>query len=378
MRAHLMRTLSALLMLVLLAISVGAQAPRDERTAPTETRSNVRVGGGDPVLPFLRDGGIESSVDSGSSLTSPAWDSTQTVFSTPLCSTTICSSGAAYGPRTGSNWVLFWGTGTLQSGSMSQQVIIPNIPSVTLSFYQWIGLNDGAATLTVRVDGNLIYSLYTTDTNVGYAQVLNSLNTYADGQQHTLSFEWEQSTVGNIRWNIDDIKFYPDSSFPVLGNTGFEFSMTNWTVTNKTGDKLKCDTISKTFAYTDNCAFRFKGGPGEYSSLSQTSPYVVREALPLPAVDGRAPANQALVFGAMVKAGVGTSAKLILKVRFSSMPTLKAKKGIKPTGGWKWIQTAPLIFPYADFWDDIKLTIRNKSASGKVTIDNVSAFYSAF
>src|SRR5690606_1310006 len=57
----------------------------------------------------------------------------------------------------------------------------------------------------------------------------------------------------------------PDS---LIQNTGFEVSdLAAWNVRNATGDKVKCKAEK---ARSGNCAFMFKGGAGENSSLQQT------------------------------------------------------------------------------------------------------------
>ncbi|HEX2622133.1 MAG TPA: choice-of-anchor Q domain-containing protein, partial [Phototrophicaceae bacterium] len=68
----------------------------------------------------------------------------------------------------------------------------------------------------------------------------------------------------------------PGTSTELLVNGGFETIGGNgkpdvapWTVSNSTGDKVKCNTGDKIFSNTGNCAFRFKGVTGENAKLSQ-------------------------------------------------------------------------------------------------------------
>lgn len=44
---------------------------------------------------------------------------------------------------------------------------------------------------------------------------------------------------------------------------------TNWTGKDLTQDRVRCNTPTKTFAYSGNCALRFRGGPGENSRFIQ-------------------------------------------------------------------------------------------------------------
>jgi hypothetical protein len=378
-RIHRLAGISLMLILVSLTFSLSAQAPRDERRAAAESGNSVRVGGGDAPLPYIRDGGIEQSITDGSHLVSTAWDSTQTVFETPLCGT-VCGTDITFGPRTGSNWVLFLGSSSvLRTGSMSQVVIFPKTGYLQLHFYQRVGLADGVATLTVTVDGNVVDTQTTGATSDTYSGRGVNLTAYADGKPHTISIDFVQTALGNIRWNLDDIRLLPGSTFPLI-NVGFEDEpFFGWTQVNKTGDKLKCNRVDKTFSYTGACAMRFKGSPGENSIIKQRGPLIIREALPLPEVNQRAPANQAIIIGAMFKANALTKGKLIVKIFFTDSPTLKFKKGVKPTSGWQWIQTAPTPFPISLNFTEIEWTYVNKSQpGGKVYIDNATAIRQTF
>src|SRR5690606_26154050 len=64
----------------------------------------------------------------------------------------------------------------------------------------------------------------------------------------------------------------------LIRNGGMEAATDNsslpddWAFKNLTKDKIKCNkpATNKVFAYAGNCAFMFKGGPGEASKLTQT------------------------------------------------------------------------------------------------------------
>jgi hypothetical protein len=58
---------------------------------------------------------------------------------------------------------------------------------------------------------------------------------------------------------------------PDLVNGNFEQALNGWTVKNSSGDRVKCDSSTKTYAYKGQCAFRFKGVSGENAKLQQVS-----------------------------------------------------------------------------------------------------------
>jgi hypothetical protein len=55
----------------------------------------------------------------------------------------------------------------------------------------------------------------------------------------------------------------------LLWNGDFETNLDGWTVTNKSKDRLKCNTETRQFARTGNCAYRFQGGDREKAKLTQ-------------------------------------------------------------------------------------------------------------
>src|SRR5690606_30672319 len=101
-----------------------------------------------------------------------------------------------------------------------------------------------------------------------------------------------------------------------------------WVVKNGTGDKGKCDKPEKNkfFAYSGNCAFRFKGGPGENSSLQQT----IDLAGLTPQV------GDSLDLTWMMDASVDASGKFKLVVKYGDgTPATKVKGSLTATSGYE-------------------------------------------
>src|SRR5690606_29190615 len=44
----------------------------------------------------------------------------------------------------------------------------------------------------------------------------------------------------------------------LIANSGFESRVAPWIIKNKSGDKVLCDTATRSVAYAGSCAFRFK------------------------------------------------------------------------------------------------------------------------
>ncbi len=174
----------------------------------------------------------DSSFELGTSVSSP-WTQTSTNYGTPLCDAGSCGTGGGtVGSRTGAWWAWFGGyDGGTETGTLSQDVTIPNGISPRLEFYLWNGASGGPGTdfLKVLMDGQEIFS--TLENNPlftgGYVLAGVDLSPYADGSSHTLSIQ--STTTGTVATNfsVDDVSIScVKGSLPLVA-TGAASSVTS-------------------------------------------------------------------------------------------------------------------------------------------------------
>src|SRR5690606_36181782 len=113
----------------------------------------------------------------------------------PLCNLG-CGTGAGTGPFDGNWWVWFGGISSATSGHVEQELTIPSSGSATLSFYLEIPAAGQAGSMTVRMDGDELFSVTEADatTYATYQEVTVDVSAYADGGTHTLRIESETQT----------------------------------------------------------------------------------------------------------------------------------------------------------------------------------------
>lgn len=170
--------------------------------APQQTLA-VTIGTGVPPQ-LVEDGSFEAG------LVSTYWAQTSTNYGTPLCD----ASCGGVGPRTGDYWAWFGGASTAETGSVQQVGAISTGPK-TLNFYIWWSSSvdtppDPAATFTVKIDGNTIFSLTPATAatyNTDYTLASVDISAYADGNNHTLRFESNSAAAASAtNIHVDDIE----------------------------------------------------------------------------------------------------------------------------------------------------------------------------
>jgi hypothetical protein len=152
---------------------------------------------------LLQDGSFEAGTPS------LVWEEFSTNFGTPLCDATCGTGGGTAGPRTGSWWAWFGGSGSPETGYVSQTITITT-GVARLGFYLWIGTTGAVQTdfLQVRIDNTAIFTatedqqpLYPT-----YTQVELNVDAYANGQPHVVQFYSDSATQGTVsNFNLDDV-----------------------------------------------------------------------------------------------------------------------------------------------------------------------------
>ncbi len=153
----------------------------------------------------------------------------------------------------------------------------------------------------------------------------------------------------------------------LLANGGFEgvgiseSKPDGWTLTNMSGDKRTCNSLSKTVTPYGRCAMVFKGGAGEVAQISQNADLTGLTFS----------ASEILTLYAMADGSNATSkVKLTLKASYSDQPSNKTS--ITFTGDHPALtgQSQILTLTSANV-TKLKLTILHSSPSGKLTLDRV-------
>ena len=155
---------------------------------------------------LILDGGFEAST--GNPPNSPNWTEADSLFGSPLCNAGCGTGGGTAGPHGGAVYSWFGGDATAgHTGSLSQSI---TIPSGTASLTYWY--RNGAvsapfdAVLLVKVDGTTVKThTEAAVAEAAYTQQTVSLNAYANGAAHVLSFEYTNGGAGNNNMTVDDI-----------------------------------------------------------------------------------------------------------------------------------------------------------------------------
>jgi hypothetical protein len=203
--------------------SCGAASPTPTATAtPTPTGSPTCT-----PAQLIADPGFEATTSTNQN---PNWQSTSTGNGTSLCSTAGCGTGGATaGPRTGSGWLWFDGTGSgaAEVGSASQTVTFPNRGSATLTYFLRIGVVNApqSTVLRVIVDGNTVQTITEPATaEAAYTQRTVDLSAYADGQAHTIRFDYNRPGGQSVseNWTIDDVALNYTCTNPPVSRADFD------------------------------------------------------------------------------------------------------------------------------------------------------------
>ena len=174
-------------------------------------------------------------------------------------------------------------------------------------------------------------------------------------------------------FNTGGIYVYNGDRHQLLENRGFEDEGSpDWTVKRATGDKVRCnkdkngdgDTLDpedKVFSLEGECAFRFKGGPGENSVIQQNlSPNWQQFST-----------GDTLSVSVAVDARPNVNGQIVVKVKyFDDTPTSKVKIPLIETENYDTFnESLTIASPNVN---RIKFNIKHKSTAGRVFIDNAS------
>jgi len=184
-------------------------------------------------VPTLQGGGFEDAV--GNPLDSPSWVEGSTVFSSSLCSIDLCGTGGSTaGPHAGAIWAWFGGVpgSTAETSSVSQVVRLPRSALVDLRFALWIGSVSSPFTdvLYVALGGLSVADFFEPSVAEGtYSQRVLYVDEWADGEPHTLIFQYIKGAGGNTaNFNLDDVELVEVGCNALLVD-GFEtHDASNW------------------------------------------------------------------------------------------------------------------------------------------------------
>ena len=147
-------------------------------------------------VPIILDGSFEAGSPNAS------WEESSSNFGTPICDQT-CVEGTPLGnyAKSGNYWAWFGSAGDVfnEHAILTQTVTIPDYAVAQLEFYfYYFHKGDGAQGndyFRVSIDGNQIFEINDTVVDFSqyddpnYTKVSLNLNSYTDGQAHTLVFE---------------------------------------------------------------------------------------------------------------------------------------------------------------------------------------------
>jgi hypothetical protein len=178
------------------------------------------------VLSYVADPGFDLTVPPG---LNPNWNSTSTQFATSLCTIAICGNGnGTAGPRLGSGWVWFDGTGlsTAENATASQTIVFPAGGVATLTYYLRIGFVSAPSdsVLVVRIDDTVMQTITEPATaEPAYALRTVDVSAFADGASHVLRFEYARPATGpSDNFTVDDVYLVTPPAAP-MRTTLFDF-----------------------------------------------------------------------------------------------------------------------------------------------------------
>ncbi len=197
----------------LIAPCISVEPTSLEQTQATDTTTSqtlriINTGAGDGVfelleLPvssllldqLLQDPSFEAYTPN------PYWDEYSATYGTPLCTVTDCGIGTGTGPNTGNVWSWFGGSGTGDSGYVSQDVLmLPGTAEITFYAEQYVCGAAGASNyMALKIDG--------TDPAcgvLGYRLVTVDVSDFADGDTHEIMFD--SVTVDVANFFLDDVE----------------------------------------------------------------------------------------------------------------------------------------------------------------------------
>jgi hypothetical protein len=158
---------------------------------------------------LLQDSGFELTDNSAFPYTNPFWNGTSTNFGTPFCDEAGCGNGNGTAlPHGGLFWAWLGGAGAMpETGTASQNVIIPAGQARFLNFWLWISaIGDASTNLDVSVDSTVVASIpEPAAAEAGYTQRSVDVSVFADGNSHAILFTYTSPGSSSSNFILDDV-----------------------------------------------------------------------------------------------------------------------------------------------------------------------------
>ncbi|MGH1346574.1 MAG: hypothetical protein ACRBN8_33725 [Nannocystales bacterium] len=139
------------------------------------------------------------------------WAEASVLFDTPICDAS-CTDDVGANPFSGSWWVWFGGVAQADVASVQQDVVIPEGNAMLrFGFSVNAGSGSGNDVFSAELDDETIFLV--TDAQVGsfggWRVVEEDVSSFADGDEHTLSFKASIAGVGVTNFFVDDVELLP-------------------------------------------------------------------------------------------------------------------------------------------------------------------------
>ena len=171
------------------------------------------------VTAQIADGSFEAGAGSGN------WMEASTNFGTPICDVPTCGDGGGtVNPNTGDFFVWFGGANAVETGSVSQSVVITESTAATLNMMVKVadpgpGLMEDR--IEISIDGDILKTITALDTvefQADYALSSIDILAYADGNSHEIKIEGFQTTATSSNILVDDVEMVLDTIASSLFN----------------------------------------------------------------------------------------------------------------------------------------------------------------
>jgi hypothetical protein len=124
------------------------------------------------------------------------------------CTVGTCFAPTSATPHSGDGWIWFGGSSNnVQTGVLEQSNVALPVGTPTVDFFFYIGIATADASMTFSIDGSPLFNATSADisTYSAYKRVSIPLGAFADGGLHTLRFDYVESELGTINFNLDDV-----------------------------------------------------------------------------------------------------------------------------------------------------------------------------
>jgi MYXO-CTERM domain-containing protein len=159
-----------------------------------------------PAYGTILNGDFESPAGFGPAT---GWVDTDTaVLGYSHCTVGTCFAPASATPHAGNGWIWFGGSsGQVQTAVLEQSSVVLPVGTAAVDFFFYIGIATGDASMTFSIDGTPLFNATSADisTYSAYQRVSIPLGAFADGGLHTLRFDYVESELGTINFNLDDV-----------------------------------------------------------------------------------------------------------------------------------------------------------------------------